>query len=228
MAGLRRGSEGEPPTRRAQRLTRPSWRDGRLVAGVLLLVLATLLGALTLRHFDSSVQVLQATRTLVPGEPVRSGDLKVVKVRLDSGGAAYLRAGRPLGGRTVVREIRAGELVPASALASNAQLTTKAVAVPVDPAQAAALVRGSVVDVWVARKTAGATGTTDFQNPTREVMRAMVARVPGSQSGLSVASGNGYVQVLVPDAKVAGLIAAMNSGGKITLVPVSGSAQESS
>lgn len=209
-------------SRPAQRLQKPSWRDGRLIAGVLLVVAAMLAGALTIKHFDSSVEVLRAKRTLLPGDSVAASDLEAVKVRLDQGRAGYLSAsGTPSG--TVLREVRAGELVPASALGSAGQVRSKSVSVPVAASAATALVRGSVVDVWVARRTPGSTGTNDFERPTREVERATVHRVPDRGSGLGVSAGGDQVNVLVPDDKVASIIEAVNGGAKVTLVPTAGS-----
>ncbi len=212
--------------RAAQRLQKPSWKDGRLIAGVLLVILAMLLGALTLKQFDSSVGVLRAKRTLLPGDTVAAADFEVVKVRIDGGRKGYFSsAGKPTG--TVLREVRAGELVPTSAVGSAAQVQAKSIGLPVSGAQAAALVRGSVVDVWVARRTPGSTGTNDFQQPTREVSRATVHRVPTGSGGLGVSSGGDQVYVLVPDAKVATIIESVNGGAKVTLVPVAGSPMKS-
>lgn len=208
--------------RAANRLRRPSWRDGRLVAGVVLVLVAMLAGALTIAHFDDSVQVVRAKHVLLPGDSVAGSDVEVVKMRLDAGQRAYfVGAARPTG--TVLREVRAGELLPRSAVGSAGSVGARSIALPVGGSGAAALVRGSVVDVWVAGKTPGSTATDDYRPPTREVERALVQRVPGDRSGLSVGSGGDQVSVLVPENKVASLIAAMNGGSRITLVPAAGS-----
>ncbi len=210
------------PGRVAARMSRPSWRDGRLVAGVVLVLAAMLAGALTISHFDDSVQVVRAKHALLPGDTVTADDIELVDVRLDAGrGAYFVGAARP--GGTVLREVRAGEFVPRSAVGAASAVGERAIALPVSGSGAAALVRGSVVDVWVAARTPGSTATDDYRPPTREVERAMVQRVPGDRSGLSVSAGGDQVSVLVPDAKVAALIAAMNGGARITLVPAAGS-----
>ncbi|GAB3578670.1 hypothetical protein [Calidifontibacter terrae] len=219
----RRTDKDEPSGNRvANRMRRPSWRDGRLVAGVIMVLVAMLAGALTLAHFDDSVQVVRAKHVLLPGDTVGVNDVEVVKVRLDTGRQAYfVGAARP--GGTVLREVRAGELLPRSAVGSVASVGVRSIALPVGGSGAAALVRGSVVDVWIAAKTPGSTATDDFRPPSREVERAMVQRVPGDRSGLSVSAGGDQVSVLVPESKVASLIAAMNGGSRITLVPAAGS-----
>lgn len=215
-------SQSAADGRPAQRLQKPSWKDGRLIAGVLLVILAMLAGALTLKQFDSSVEVLRAKRTLLPGDSVAASDLEVVKVRIDNGRKGYFGTGKKPTG-TVLREVREGELVPTSAIGSAGEVNAKSIGLPVAGSQAAALVRGSVVDVWVARRTPGSTGTNDFQRPTKEVQRATVHRVPTSGSGLGVSSGGDQVYVLVPDAKVATIIESVNGGAKVTLIPAAGS-----
>lgn len=185
------------------------------------MLLATGGSAATLRHFDRSVQVWQATHNLVPGDAVRASDLTRVKVRIDSGTGAYL-AGSTVPGGQVVRAVRAGELVPRSAVGTAGSVRERAIAVHVEPAQAATMVKGSVVDVWIALKTPGSVGTTDFQDPRRQVEAATVNRTPSAGGGFNV-SQDDYVSVLVPQDKVAEIISAMNRGAKVTLVPTAGS-----
>ncbi|PWJ25998.1 hypothetical protein ATK17_2140 [Branchiibius hedensis] len=208
------------PTPRAGRLQRPSWRDGRLIAGILLVLLAMITGALTLQHFNHSVTVLQASHTLEPGDQLGTGDVTAVDVRLDSP-QTYLSAIPTDGAGRVVREVREGELIPRTAIGDAAALQVRAIAVPVTGASAATLQRGSSVDVWVSERQSDATGTTSYKAPQRLLERVSVASVPSSGDGLSGATGDPAVQVMVPQDQVAALLAAMNSGGKVDLVPVS-------
>lgn len=212
--------DGALPAPRAGRLQRPSWRDGRLIAGVLLVLLAMITGALTLQHFNHSVKVLQASHTLEPGDLLGKGDVTAVEVRLDSP-QRYLSTIPTDGSGRVVREVRAGELIPRTAVGNAAALQVRAIAVPVTGASAATLERGSSVDVWVSERESDATGVTSYKAPQRLLERVSVASVPSSGSGLSGATGDPAVQVMVPQDQVAALLAAMNSGGKVDLVPVS-------
>ncbi|KYH45565.1 SAF domain-containing protein [Branchiibius sp. NY16-3462-2] len=220
----RAGSAGERdsalPAPRAGRLQRPSWRDGRLIAGVLLVLLAMITGALTLQHFNNSVTVLQASHTLEPGDVLSKDDVTAVEVRLDSP-QRYLSSVPTDGSGRVVREVPAGELIARTAIGDAAALQVRAIAVPVTGASAATLQRGSSVDVWVSQRESDATGTTSYKAPQRLLERVSVASVPSSGGGLSGATGDPAVQVMVPQDQVAALLAAMNSGGKVDLVPVS-------
>lgn len=208
------------PTPVAGRLQRPSWRDGRLVGGVLLVLLAMVAGALTLRHFDSSVSVLQASRTLEPGDQLQAGDVTAVDVRLDAASRYLATVPTDSRGR-VLREIRAGELVPRSAVGDSGSLPVRTIAVPVSSLSSMSLQRGAVVDVWVSPRRADATGATTYDAPARTLERVSVASVPSNESGLASAAGDGAVQIVVPQERVSQLLGAMNSGGKVDLVPVS-------
>lgn len=221
MDSRRRNTSDELPKPSAHRLQRPSWRDSRLVAGVLLVLLATIGGAAAMRHYDQSVEILQASHALVPGQSVKASDVHAVKVRIDKRSDVYLAADAPLPKGEVTREIRAGELVPRSAIGGSVHVN--AVAIPVDSSQSSTLVKGSVVDVWVSEKVKGVAGQESFAAPTRLLSRAVVARVPKAGGGFTAASDSGAVHVLVPDAQVAEVLAAINQGGRIDLVPAAGS-----
>ncbi|MBB2890762.1 hypothetical protein [Flexivirga oryzae] len=219
----RRPAENELPKPAARRLQRPSWRDSRLVAGVLLVLLATIGGAAAMRHYDNSIEVLQASHALVPGQGIKASDVHAVKVRIDQAGATYFSADDPLPKGEVLREVRQGELVPRSAVGDGRSVHVKAVAIPVDSAQSATLVKGSVVDIWVSRKKSGDAGQVSYDEPTRVLERAVVARVPSGGSGFTVASDSGAVHVLVPDANIPEVLGAIHQGAKVDLVPAAGS-----
>lgn len=193
------------------------------MAGVLLVLVATIGGAAALRHYDNSVEVLQASHPLVPGQKVGSADVHAVKVRIDQAGGTYLSADDPLPKGEVLREVRSGELVPRSAVGKSTKVPVKAVALPVETAQSSNLVKGSVVDVWVSKKEQTKVGQDSYAAPARIIDRAVVARVPSAAGGFSVSSDSGSVHVLVPDDKVAGVLEAVNQGAKVDLVPAAGS-----
>lgn len=177
-----------------------------------------------MKHYDDSIEVLQASRPLVPGEKITRSDVHAVKVRIDKAAGTYLRADAPMPKGEVLREVRSGELVPRSAVGTGeTAVQVKAVALPVEAAQSANLVKGSIVDVWVSSKEHSKTGQDSYAAPTRIINRASVARVPGAKGSFSVSSDTGAVHVLVPDDDVAGVLAAIHQGAKVDLVPAAGS-----
>lgn len=223
--GERSAAQQEPLAKpKAQRLQKPSWKDSRLVIGVLLIAAATLGGALLVDQVDESVEVYQAATGLVPGQPLDKADVTTTTVRLDEAQKGYLLADEPLPEGRVVREVRKGELLPVSAIGKASTVGLKIISVNVEPSFAATLVRGSTADVWVSARRDEA-GATEFAKPRRVVPRAYVYRVPRTDSGgLRVASSQEVaVQILVPDDQVQEVIDAVNSESKITLVATSDS-----
>lgn len=220
----------------AGRLRRPSWRDARLVVGLILVLLATGLGAAGLRAADHRIPVLAAKSVLVPGQRLDPSMLTTVEVQVDRTGDAYVPAenGIPTDGY-VLREVRPGELVPKSALGSAEQVGVAPLAVAIDPVAASTLVAGSLVDVYADTSTSsttsgttsstpGGSGSVQLTGPQRILQRVFVARVSAGGSGIG-ATTHAFAQLQIPAAQIAQTIGLVNAGAKITLVAVPGSLQ---
>ena len=148
----------ELPRPTAARLQRPSWRDVRLVVGVVLVLLAVTLGAVVVAAADDTTPVYAVTAGLVPGQVVTQQDVRRVDVRLGADLGAYVAADHDLGADVfALREVRSGELLPASALGTRAEVRVKPVTMPVDGSSVRTLVTGSIVDVWVNARDARST-----------------------------------------------------------------------
>ena len=214
----------ELPRPTAARLRQPSWRDTRLVVGVLLVLLSMSIGAKVVAAADDSVPMYAAVASLVPGQPVTQGDVKRVDVQLGADRARYVVADHDIAPDTIaLREVRPGELLPSSALGTSADTNLKPVSVPVDSGAAAQIAAGSIVDVWVNARDPSSPAER-YGSPVKSLQAAPVVRVPeAGGSGLGSASGKTAVQIMVPEAGVQALIAAIDQGARITLVPVPGS-----
>lgn len=142
------GTPGSPP---ATRLARRRWRDWRLVAGVMLVLVSALLGARLVSALDDTVAVWAARDDLVAGAPLRAADLVAVPVRIEGTVNPYLTGDVP-DGYVVARSLGGGELVPETAVVPAAQAERQArlvaVSVPV-AALPGPLAAGDRVDVWV-------------------------------------------------------------------------------
>lgn len=214
----------ELPKPTATRLQRPSWRDSRLVVGVVLVLLSMAVGAKAIAAADETVPMYAAAASLVPGQPVTQKDVRRVDVQLGVDRQRYVTADHDITADTfALRDVRPGELLPISALGTRAAVDLKPVSVPVSDGGAAQLTAGSVVDVWVnARDSTSA--TAKYGKPAKTLEAAPVAHTPDARGGgLGDASGTTAVQIMVPEASVQTLIAAIDQGAKITLVPVPGS-----
>lgn len=212
------------PTPAASRLRRPSWRDSRLVVGLLLVLVSTVLGALVVAQADDRVPVWAARGQVAPGERLTEADVVRVDVLLGDGAAAYLPADTAFPADTfALRDLRPGELVPASAVGGPDRVEVQQVALLVDATSASTLARGSVVDVYVNRPTTSTTvGTPTFEGPERALEAVSVVRVAGEDAVLGGATETRAVHVMVPRDQVRDLVADVDAGARITLVPVPG------
>jgi hypothetical protein len=211
------------PDRPVQRLRKPSWRDSRLVAGVLLVLATTVLGSLVVARADDRVPVYVAADTLLPGDRLTADRLERRDVQLDGSMPAYLAADRAIPADSyLVRAVKRGELVPMSALVGQSQVDVQTVTLLVDATSARPLVKGSVVDVYAnARRPDG--GPDDFAGPKLLLEKAVVAATPEESQGFGARSDVLPVRALVPIDKVAAVIRHLDSGSRITVVPVAGS-----
>jgi hypothetical protein len=205
----------------AKRLQRPSWRDSRLVVGVLLVILAATLGAKAVASADDRVPVWVAATNLVAGDEIEQASFVRADVRLADGMNAYLVADAPAPtGSFMLRDVRAGELVPVSAVGGADAVDVQRVTVRADAMATSGLTRGSRVDVFVTPKAA-TTGDQVKATTTKVLESAAVASVLTS-SGSFGSGALTSVQVYVPADKVQALVEAVDGEAKLTLVPAVG------
>jgi hypothetical protein len=208
-------STGKSGAEAAIRLRKPSWRDPRLLAG-LLLVLASVAGVTALvSGADRSTKVYVARSDITVGSTVTPDDLVAVAVRLGETGDAYIAAGEELPDGTIATTLlRKGELLPRRALGTADQLDRKPVGVSVDNVLPAGTVAGSHVDLWVAMPT----GTNSYQEPELLLEGAEVSEIAETESALGTSSRT-TIHLLVEDAKMPRLLAALANGARIAVVP---------
>lgn len=209
------------PNRPASRLRAPSWRDSRLLLGVLLVLACTAGGAYVVRHADDRVPVLVASGALVPGDRLTSQNTARIDVQLGADLARYLPATADLTNRFALAAVGDGELIPAASTGDGAQVGVQPVTLLADATSALALVRGSVVDVYVNPPLGGA--SQGFKGSTRALQGVAVAADPSRETGFGSNGSTVAVRVLVPTQAVVGLIDHIDNGSRITLVPVPGS-----
>lgn len=205
----------------AARLRRPSWRDPRLLAGLVMVAAATALGSWAVSAAAASTPVYMARGTLTPGEPISAADLTVVDVRLDAAEAAhYLPAtADPPTGLVALRSVARGELVPRSALGRADSLEFRPVPVTVADAPSAGVVPGALVDLWVAPQ---ARGDARAAEPHPLASALEVAEVTRPSGGFAV-GGTSTVHVLVPIASLPEILGALAIEGSVRVVLVPGS-----
>lgn len=191
--------------------------DPRFIVGIVLIVSSIVGVWLVVTSADRSTGVYLARTTLNVGDVIRAGDLTVATVRLGDADARYVTDGSiPEEGFTVLRTVLKGELVPQSAVGTDASVGVSALVVGSTSLLPESVEAGSLVDVWVAKVEDDGT----FAPPVVLVAGAAVVRVV-EQQGLVVAGGQD-VEVLVPKGKVAAVLAAVAGGDAISVVPATG------
>lgn len=201
-AAYRAGDGAMPASPPAARLVRPRWRDGRLVAGVLLVLLAALLGARVLAAADRTTNVLLAARSMAPGHLLSPADLRVGRIRLSGVAGRYWGEADLSGltGHPLVTAVAAGDLLPRSAVGATADpQPARVVSIPVDPARLPPLAAGDRVDVFATVKSAGTAA-----GATSAVLRSVEYLGTGDSGSGSTVS----IRLLVPVAETGGLVRA--------------------
>ncbi|MDQ4503258.1 SAF domain-containing protein [Sinomonas sp. ASV322] len=206
----------------AMRLKKPSWKDPRLLVGILL-VFASIAGVVALvRAADTSTAVFAAKEDIAVGQPITADRLVAVDVRLGGVESRYIVPGGLADGKVAIQRIAKGDLVPASSLGPPGALGRKPVTINVADALPAEAVAGARVDVWVAAPD----GRNGFSDPKLVVAAAEIAHVATAQSAFG-GTRETVVQVLVDDARLPQLLGAQANKAKVSVVwnPAAGRAQ---
>ena len=207
----------------ATRTTTPSWRNARLLVGLVLVAGSVLLGARLMAAADDTVGVWALTQDLPAGVPVTTEDLVVRELRFPDAATAerYLSSSQtPPEDARLSRAVSRGELLPRAALAS--EKTADLVEVPISVATddlPATVALGSTVDVWVAP---GVSAVSERRPKAVRVLREVqVVSVPRERQGLGPQTTR-QVIVGLPAARDAELETALGamSGGRVVIARV--------
>lgn len=130
-----------------RRVRTPRWLDVRLVAGVILVLVAVLLGAKVVGGAQHTERRLALTHDLAAGATLQSGDVTAMNVRLPADGQVYAADLDGALGRQLNRPLSKDELIPTAALGRPVPRTT--ISVPLAARSAPELQRGQRVEIWV-------------------------------------------------------------------------------
>jgi hypothetical protein len=134
-----------------RRVSPPSWLDLRLVSGIVLVLAAVLLGAVTLSSADHRQARWALSHDLAAGTVLTAADVHPVRVQLGTADARYLPVGEAVAGRTLRQAGQAGELL------ARGQLSVPPVGVDVTvglrPENEPTIVRGDRITLWLSTKS---------------------------------------------------------------------------
>ncbi|MFD6092560.1 hypothetical protein ACFWGN_10605 [Oerskovia sp. NPDC060338] len=217
-----------PPTPTAARIRRPTWRDPRLVLGIVLVAGSVALGSWAVSTAGRTVAVYAAAGPLTPGQTLDLGALRTVDVRLGAGEDAYFVVGEAVPEDLVaLRVVGEGELVPRSAVGDPADLAVRPVAISVAGGLSDRVTDGALVDVWFVPDTSSARGAGDESSapePPHELVGQVVVAQVAEASSTLVTGGTTTLHVLVPTDSLPEVLGALAAEGEIAVVPVAGGA----
>ncbi|ALX66711.1 SAF domain-containing protein [Microbacterium sp. XT11] len=195
---------------------RAFWSDARFLVGILLVVLSVAGVWLIVSSSARTTPVLQATRTIVKGETLSSGDFQVVDVALGRLTEDYLGPQDLAKGRIAARTIDEGELLPRSASAAAADARTTTMVVESSTRIPDDVSAGTVVELWQAPPIDGG---RSHEAPRILVSDVIVSSVVDSE-GMLASEGRTTVEVVIDRAEVADVLAAITGGALVSVVPV--------
>lgn len=195
------------PARAARRLVTPSWKDARLIVGVLLVLLAVVIGSAAFSAADDRVGMWAAKRTLTPGHSVTEEDFVRVDVQLGESESDYIRVDERLpNGAITDRLLEPGELVPQAAVVDPTDKRVREVPVRVDPIYLTNLAVGSRVTVYVPETSEEGGASNEPVTYTPLVERATVSSLPESSRGVMGSASGSSAVIVVPEGRVADIL----------------------
>ncbi len=212
-----RGGSSRTQSPESTRLRRPSWRDPRLMVGVLLMLLSISGTVVLVASLDRTTEMLAVRHDIRVGQLLDADDVEPVAVRLGEVNDSYLPAADGLpAGAVSIQLIRRGELVPRSALGKADALNRKPVGLTISDPLPRGTEAGARVDVWVSTPVEGVAGA-GFGSPELLLEAAEVAELTVTESVLG-ATANTLVHVLVEDSALPKLLAALSNDARIAVV----------
>lgn len=196
------------------RLRKPSWKDPRLLIG-LLLVCVSVAGVIALvESVDSATEVYAAREDLPVGAELTEEDFQIVPVRLGDIEGSYRVATEGIPENAVAQQlIRAGELLPGSSVGSADGLDRKPVGLTIEDPLPTGTATGDRVDVWVSPRGEG----NEYGAPELLLEGAEIFDYTEEDSALG-ASQSVRVFVLVDDETLPALLDALSNEARIAVV----------
>ena len=212
----------------AARLRAPSWRDPRLLFGILLVAGAVALGSWVMTTGQKTIGVYVTSQAIAPGDRVATEQLSVVQVRGEHVHEHYLLADEKLPAHVVaLRVLAPGEFIPRSAVGDAELMQDRPVAIPISTSLSKNVTPGSLADLWfvpdvpVAKNVGTPEGSGSDSGEPRQLAAGLVVAEITENTGLMTSSGLS-VHVLVPTDVLPGVIGALAAPGQVSLVPVPG------
>ncbi|WP_164479118.1 SAF domain-containing protein [Nakamurella antarctica] len=211
----------QPPTPR--RLASRSWFDPRIIGGVVLVVLAVVIGAKVVSASSQTSPVWATTRSLAAGTVLAAGDLVAVEVNLAHTAPRYFAAVDPPIGAVLAVAVGGGELLPSSAMGETER--GRIVVIPVQPeAMPPGVGHGSTVDLYLTSPASPSGSTGGERTRLLQADLTVQSVTAPSSGGLSGAGANRYqLAVLLSSKDADRLVRTLPDGSAVVVLVAGGS-----
>lgn len=200
----------------AARIRTPSWRDPRLIVGIILVVLSVTGVVALVQSMDARKGYWAASTDIVPGAPVSAEDFHIVQASMsESSGHYWLADDRLPPDFLVSSTVRQGELLPVRDVAESDPDGRHQVGVRVSADMPGSIAIGSRTDAWVALTSDDGRG---FDEPTKLVSNAEVIGLDENTSAFATADTI-TVYLMVAEEALPTVLDAQANGAEISLVP---------
>lgn len=200
----------------APRLQKPTIKDPRFLAGILLILASVLAVGLVLKVGNTTEPYYTAKKDIELGQQIKAEDLQLVDAKLsDTKGHYFTAEDGVLEGSYATSYIHAGELISTTDVEENTSEGRREVTVSLDSSLAAALEPGNQVDIWVSVPGENA------QEMSEPQMIMEGAEVASKTSEESIIGGTGKtaVSLFVNEESLSDVLKAINNDAKINLIP---------
>ncbi|WP_394938894.1 hypothetical protein [Psychromicrobium sp. YIM B11713] len=195
------------------RLRKPSWKDPRLMIGVLLVLVSVAGAVLLLGSADQTTDAYVSQGNIAVGQKIEQSKLNRVKVRLNDVQSSYYLANEVIPKDAVaVQYIPQGQLIAKHSVAQADLLGRKPVAIDLEQELPLSAAAGDRVDIWIAAADSSPDAVPKLLLPNTEI-----AALHKGKNGLS---GNtpDVLYVLVDDQHLPVLLAALSNKSRISVV----------
>lgn len=196
------------------RSTRRFFGDFRFLIGLGLIALSIAGVWLVVSSAQQTTGVLQATRTITPGQPLSSKDLRVVDVALGTIGDEYLSPTTLKPGVVAARTIHEGELISTSATARADASRTTSIVITSTASVPESVVVGTTVEVWSAPAKEQGQG---YDAPRILLSEATVAKIKNEDGML--ASSEASLELVINRDDVPNVLEAISGEAALSVVP---------
>lgn len=208
-----------PPSGRSRppRLRSRPWRDPRLASGIALIGAAVALGAWAVDAAAETEEIYVLAQDVAPGADLGADGVLTV-VSSHPGTGAYVRAGDLPAGSVATRSLKAGELLPATAVGPAQEQNLRSILIEVAEGLPAGVRAGDYADLWALPAQSSAAGRADAPQAELIAQNLIVVSIGQKDTGL-VSGTTVSVEVLVPIELVGPVLTAVGGQGPLVLVP---------